>query len=95
MLEGIAPRDHLVRALRADLVGPYHLDEEGGAPEEALNMGPSHHYLTGFLVPEEEREPDDEAADDALGAGSDETEEETQGRSRRTSGAICGRHPSG
>lgn len=74
-----APRDHLVRALRADLVGPYHLDEDPGAPEETLDLGPSHHYLTGFLAPEEEREPDDEAADEALGAGPDETEEETQG----------------
>ncbi|MFO0590340.1 MAG: DISARM system helicase DrmA [Polyangiaceae bacterium] len=76
----VAPRDHLVRALRADLVGPYHLDEDPGAPEETLDLSPSHHYLTGFLAPEEEREPDDEGADDQLGVGDDETEEETSGQ---------------
>ena len=75
-----APRDHLVRALRADLVGPYLLDEEPGAPAETLELSPSHHYLTGFLAPEEEREPDDEGSDDTMGAGPDETEEETQGQ---------------
>ncbi len=74
-----APRDHLLRALRADLIGPYHLDEAPIAAEEILELAPSHHYLTGFLAPEEEREPDAPDADDPLGAGSDEPEEETQG----------------
>ena len=76
MLETTAPRDHLVRALHADLVGPYALDDDA---LEILDLSPSHHYLTGFLAPEEEREPDDAGADDSLAAGSDETEEETQG----------------
>ncbi|WP_437720600.1 DISARM system helicase DrmA [Sorangium sp. So ce861] len=74
-----APRDHLVRALHADLVGPYQLDEDGIAAQEVLELPPSRHYLTGFLAPEEERDPEDETADDSLGAGPDEPEEETQG----------------
>ena len=71
-----APRDHLVRALHADLVGPYQRDEEAIVEQEILDLPPSRHYLTGFLAPEEERSPDDETADDSLGAGSDEPEEE-------------------
>ncbi|WP_437947562.1 DISARM system helicase DrmA [Sorangium sp. So ce296] len=74
-----APRDHLVRALHADLVGPYQLDEEAIVEQEILDLPPSRHYLTGFLAPEDERSPDDETADDSLGAGPDEPEEENQG----------------
>ncbi|WP_437650365.1 DISARM system helicase DrmA [Sorangium sp. So ce362] len=73
------PRDHLIRALHADLIGPYQLDEEGLVEQEVLELPPSRHYLTGFLASEEEREPDDPTADDSLGAGPDEPEEETQG----------------
>jgi len=79
MPEATAPRDHLVRALHADLVGPYQLDESAIAEQEVLELPPSRHYLTGFLVPDEQREPDDETADDSLGAGPDEPEEENQG----------------
>jgi hypothetical protein len=79
MPNATAPRDHLVRALHADLIGPYQLDEERITAQEILELPPSRHYLTGFLVPEEDREPEDDSADDELGAGSDEPEEETQG----------------
>ncbi|MDI1437119.1 DISARM system helicase DrmA [Polyangium sorediatum] len=74
-----APRDHLVRALSADLVGPYQLDEEAIVEHEILELPPSRHYLTGFLASEEERAPEDPTADDSLGAGPDEPEEENQG----------------
>jgi len=73
-----SPRDHIVRALHADLVGPYQLDEEAIGEQELLHLPPSRHYLTGFLAPEAEREPEDATADDELGAGSDEPEEENQ-----------------
>ena len=41
-------RAHLVRALEAELVGPYQEREE-------LDRAPSRTYLTGFLVPREDR----------------------------------------
>jgi hypothetical protein len=44
-------RAHLVRALEADLVGPYEEREE-------LDRAPSRTYLTGFLVPREDRRAD-------------------------------------
>jgi hypothetical protein len=67
-----------VRALQADLIGPYQLDESVITEQELLELPPSRHYLTGFLAPEEEREPEDVGQDETLGAGSDEPEEETQ-----------------
>ncbi|HRI71485.1 MAG TPA: hypothetical protein PK156_44935, partial [Polyangium sp.] len=70
-----APREHLLRALHADLVGPYALDENN-APSEVLELPPSRTYLTGFLCPEEKRSPEDTTADEDLGAGPDEPEEE-------------------
>jgi hypothetical protein len=79
MVETTAPRDHLVRALHADLIGPYQLDEGAIAEQEILELPPSRHYMTGFLTSEEERDPEDETADDTLGAGPDEPEEETSG----------------
>ena len=68
-------RDHLVRALYADLVGPF----EGADAHETsteLIQRPTEWYLTGFLVPEKDRqapvdeldgqaEGDDAQADDA------------------------------
>ena len=75
MADVTQPREHLVRALQADLVGPYRLDDSEGF-EETLELPPSRHYLTGFLAPEEERDPEDSTADDTTGAGSDEPEEE-------------------
>jgi hypothetical protein len=44
-------RAHLVRALEAELVGPYSEHEE-------LDRAPSRTYLTGFLVPREDRNAD-------------------------------------
>ena len=68
-------RPHLVEALTSDLVGPY---EEG----EVLRLPPSRWYLTGFLVPRDVRESEEDSdptADEELPAGNDETEEETAG----------------
>jgi hypothetical protein len=79
MSTNTASRDHLVRALYADLVGPYVLDEDGIQEQELLDLPPSHQYLTGFLAPESERAPEEVAEDDSLSIGDDETEEETQG----------------
>lgn len=44
-------RAHLVRALEAELIGPYTETEE-------LDRAPSRTYLTGFLVPREDRTAD-------------------------------------
>ena len=38
MVEATAPRDHLVRALHADLIGPYQLDEEAVAEQDLLAL---------------------------------------------------------
>jgi hypothetical protein len=74
-------RDHLVRALTADLVGPYDLDQPEAS--ETLKLPPSRWYLTGFLAPEKAREApelEDPTEDEALGVGNDEDEEETAGQ---------------
>ncbi len=65
--EGV--REHLVRALEADLVGPF-------SETEVLPLPPSRWYFTGFLAPREGREVEDPNADDEGGAGSDEDDEE-------------------
>lgn len=65
-----AIRDHLIRALRADLVGPYDLDAADTATE-VLSLAPSRWYLTGFLATEDARLNDDPDADDEGGAGDD------------------------
>lgn len=81
-----APRDHLVRALEADLIGPFRrgLKDESGNDGldsvEELKLPPSRWYLTGFLAPEEGREEEEEANEEFAG-GNDETEEETGGES--------------
>jgi hypothetical protein len=49
-------RARLVRALEADLIGPF--DPETG--EEVLRLPPSRWYLTGFLAPQGGREPEDQ-----------------------------------
>lgn len=36
-----SPREHLARALHADLIGPYALDEEAIAEQELLELPPS------------------------------------------------------
>jgi hypothetical protein len=76
--DATGPRTHLVNALRADLVGPYQLEQGAVVEQELLELPPSRHYLTGFLAPEEERDPEDVNQDDELAAGPDEPEEETQ-----------------
>ena len=81
-----APRDHLVKALEADLIGPFRrgLKDESGNDGldsvEELKLPPSRWYLTGFLAPEEGREEEPDANEEAA-AGDDETEEETGGSS--------------
>jgi hypothetical protein len=65
-----AVRDHLVQALEHDLVGPFALDER-------LPLPPSRWYLTGFLAPQTARDLGDPTADEELGAGSDQDDEET------------------
>ena len=62
-----APRTHLVRALEADLVGPYDVQE----PEEVLPMSPSRWYLTGFLAPQDGRDLEEEEGEGEMAAGSD------------------------
>ena len=79
-----APRSHLVRALEADLVGPFRRGlpgpngEDGAGSTEELELPPSRWYLTGFLAPEAGHEEEEEAAEE-LAAGDDETEEDTGG----------------
>jgi hypothetical protein len=73
-------RDHLIQALRAELVGPY--DRGAEAAEEVLRLSPSRRYLTGFLAPpefdsdraatrEDSREADVFDADDGFESGND------------------------
>lgn len=68
-------RPRLVQALNADLVGPY----DRNSPDELLKLPPSRWYLTGFLVPKAVRDGEelDPTDNEELGAGDDETEEET------------------
>jgi hypothetical protein len=63
------PRDHLVRALEADLVGPFTLDP---ASNETLPLAPTRWYLTGFLAPQHAQPESAEPDDDELDAGDDE-----------------------
>lgn len=72
-----ADRDHLVRALTADLVGPFRPEGDEGPTDEVLRLPPSRWYLTGFLAPQEDREVNDPTAEEELGVGSDEEEEES------------------
>lgn len=54
MAESLAAREAIVRALEADLIGPF---QESG--EETLPLPPSRWYLTGFLAPEDARDTGD------------------------------------
>src|SRR5690349_3744227 len=66
-------RTHLVRAMKSDLIGPF--AEEGA---EVLEVPPSRWYLTGFLVPEQGRQSEeDPTQQEDLGAGNDESDEES------------------
>lgn len=61
-------REFLVRALEADLVGPF----DPRAATELLPIAPSRFYLTGFLVPKGARITEDPDDDDELtGVGDD------------------------
>ena len=62
-------RQSLVEALEADLVGPF---DRNPSSTELLQLPPSRWYLTGFLAPQEGRDPVDPTDDDELGAGDDE-----------------------
>jgi hypothetical protein len=70
----VSVREHLVAALHADLVGPYHPRAE--APEE-LPLAPSRWYLTGFLAPKGDRETKDPTAEDEF-SGTADDEDETE-----------------
>jgi hypothetical protein len=63
-------RDHLIRALQADLVGPYDVDQAASATE-LLPIPPSRWYLTGFLATEAAQLNEDPDADDEGGGGDD------------------------
>jgi hypothetical protein len=74
MADTTTVRDHLLRALHADLVGPF--DPESASPE-VLPLPPSRWYLTGFLAPEGERDPEDAEAQEELAAGDLDEHDET------------------
>jgi hypothetical protein len=80
------PRAHLLKALEADLIGPFRkglkdANGNGGTDSvEELKLPPSRWYLTGFLAPEQGREEEEEANEE-LAVGNDETEEDTGGAS--------------
>ncbi len=59
-------RRHLVDALYADLVGPFAGHEEHDSSRELIRLKPSKWYLTGYLVPEVDREVE---LDELEGAG--------------------------
>lgn len=63
------PRAHLVRALEADLIGPFTLDP---ASTETLPLAPTRWYLTGFLAPQHAQPQDSELDDEELAVGDDE-----------------------
>lgn len=60
-------RDHLIRALEADLIGPMNPERS----DEVLPQRPSRWYLTGFLVPRgaPSVQASDPLADEALSSG--------------------------
>ncbi|MGE3752773.1 MAG: DISARM system helicase DrmA [Planctomycetota bacterium] len=75
-----APRDHLVNALEADLVGPFSPDPDAHATsDEVLQVPPSRWYVTGYLAPCGDQDPEDPTADEEMGSGSDEEEDESAG----------------
>ncbi len=69
-------REYLVRALEADLIGPYDLPTGPDRCDELLPLPPSRWYLTGFLAPMEAREVENEPLDDGAAAGSDLDDED-------------------
>lgn len=71
-------RESLVAALEAELVGPFHPEGHAGPTDEVLPLAPSRWYLTGFLAPHGGRETQDPTADDELGAGPEDEDEEPE-----------------
>src|SRR5262252_10817248 len=67
------PRQQMIRALEADLIGPF-----DGNPDstEHLPLPPSRWYWTGFLASDHARSVDDPETDSEMDAGSDRNEEE-------------------
>ena len=61
-MQSVDVRDHLVRALAADLIGPFSADGS-----ETLDLPPSRWYLTGFLAPEDGRVVADPTVDEDEG----------------------------
>ena len=55
-------RTHLVGALHADLIGPF--DPSPAGVHEVLRFAPSRWYLTGFIAPEGDNEPEKDSAVD-------------------------------
>ncbi len=79
MTSTLEAREHLVRAVEADLVGPFAGANASDTAEELLPLPPSRWYLTGFLAPFVARETDDPTEDDELAAGDDRDDEESGG----------------
>jgi hypothetical protein len=77
--EGTAVRHQLIQALKTDLMGPF-----DGNPEsaEVLGIPPSRWYWTGFLAPEDAREPVEQEADDELTSAPD-VEDDAEGVQER------------
>ena len=74
-------RAQILNALEADLIGPFHQrakagDDAAPAADEVLPLPPSRWYLTGFLAPLGHRDTHDATAEDELGAGPDEDDED-------------------
>ncbi|MGD0680112.1 MAG: hypothetical protein ABSC94_32420 [Polyangiaceae bacterium] len=68
-----AVRSSLVDALKADLVGPFEVDNAASA--EVLRIAPSRWYLRGFLAPKADCETKDPTAEEELGTGADDEDE--------------------
>lgn len=62
-------RGHLLRALEADLIGPFTLDP---AAVETLPLAPTRWYLAGFLAPQHAQPEAAELEDEELDGGDDE-----------------------
>jgi len=80
MGDGADSRERILSALHADLVGPFYPRDADGPRDEVLPLPPSRWYLTGFLAPQAQQDTHDPTADEELGAGPDEDDEETAGQ---------------
>ena len=72
-------RRHLIKALEADLIGPFVPDSHAQGGQEVLPIAPSRWYLTGFLAPQRGRVPDAEdrdSTDGGLAAGNESSAED-------------------